>query len=56
MNKKGWQEGLERIKESYDTALKNLEVSKKNVIIVEGQVEESKFMVESYKAKIKTFK
>ena len=51
-----WKEGLKRIETSHELALKNLEVSKKNVVIIEGQVEESKFMVESYRAKIKTFK
>lgn len=56
MNKKDWKEGLGRLVKNLEMAGKNLEVSKKNVIIIEGQQEETEFMISAYKDKIKTFK
>ena len=56
MNKKEWKEGMNRIINNLETAKANLKIAENNVIIVEGQVEESEFILEAYEEKIKTFK
>ena len=56
MNKKAWQDGMERIKNNVKTSKANLVIAEKNVVIVREQVEESKFILEAYRAKIKSFK
>ena len=56
MNRKAWQDGMERILKNLKTARDNLIIAEKNVVIVKEQVEESEFILEAYEEKIKTFK
>ena len=47
---------MERIKNNCKTAKANLVIAEKNVVIVKEQVEESEFILEAYRVKIKSFK
>lgn len=49
MNKKDWKDGLKRLQDIMDVAVKNLKTS-------QDQIEETKLMIQAYVQKIKTFK
>ena len=56
MDKKAWVAAMKRSDEGLDAAKKNLVVARKNVEIVEEQIEERELMGETYTKKIATFK